>query len=361
MTTLTLWNLIVAPGTTLKQAMQRMTDNRKGVLFVCDADSRLVGVIADGDIRRALLDDALMSAPIKDMMNLDPIAASDRDQAAGLATRYNTIVPIVDTAGRLVAAAIDAGTDVEFLESEAPAPTPAPVTHGAIALIPARGGSKRVPRKNIALVGGKPLIAWAIQAAHGANQIARTIVSTDDAEIASVSGTYGAEVPWMRPAELAGDKTPSIDVILHAARWLVETVQPTPRYLVLLEPTAPLRTAAQIDEAVIALVQSDADSVVSVSEVPHLFNPDELTVIDRDDGGLRPYIADRTMNNRRLRGQQTPVYLQNGLVYALRIESLLRTGTLYGDKSVPVVNGWEYFLDIDTEDDLRLANTRLRT
>jgi len=356
---LTIQDLMIAGSATLKSAMQRMTDNRKGVLLVCDEARILLGVISDGDIRRALLDDALLSAPVKDAMNLDPIKASDRDSAVVFATRYNILVPIVDAQGALIATASDDGTGFEFLELDVGVPAPASTTYGAVALIPARGGSKRMPRKNIAMLGRKPLIAWAIQAAHAAQHISRVIVSTDDAEIAHVARTYGAEVPWMRPAELAQDSTPSIDVILHCARWLVDTQTPAAQYLVLLEPTAPLRTPAQIDEAVAILAMSDADSVVSVSEVPHVFNPEEVVVIDTDH--LRPYVDGRTMNTRRLRGQQTPVYVQNGLVYALRIASLLKTGTLYGEQTLPVVNGWEYFLDIDTAEDLRLANFRIHS
>jgi CMP-N-acetylneuraminic acid synthetase len=126
---------------------------------------------------------------------------------------------------------------------------------------------------------------------------------------------------------------------------------------VLLEPTAPLRSASHIDEALELLAGSDADSVVSVSEVPHILNPEELLVIE--NGAVRPYPASRTMDTRRLRGHQPPAYVQNGLVYAFRTPVLLEQRSLYGRKSIPLVTGWEYYLDIDTPADLLGADARM--
>jgi CMP-N-acetylneuraminic acid synthetase len=253
------------------------------------------------------------------------------------------------------------GTDVKVLRlaDESVAAEGRASDAGALAIIPARGGSKRVPRKNLAMAGGKPLLAWAILAAQKAKRVGRVLVSTDDLEIADVARSCGVEVPWLRPTVLARDDSPTLDVIVHAMQWALENLKPAPKFAVLLEPTAPLRTAQQIDAAIELLASSDADSVVSVSEVPHVLNPEELVAIDQ--GQLLPFNPSRTMDTPRLRGQQPPVYVRNGLVYGLRIASVLANKRLYGSKTVPLIIGWEYFLDVDTANDLQWADHQLRT
>ena len=227
----------------------------------------------------------------------------------------------------------------------------------AVAIIPARGGSKRIPKKNLALLAGRSLLAWTIRAAREAKTISQIIVSTDDPAIADETRRLGVEVPWLRPEHLSRDDSPTLGALRHAIEWAVGHVQPAPLYGVLLEPTAPLRTGHHIDRALTTLITSGADCVMSVSEVPHLFNPEELLTIS--EGQVHPYLPYRTMENRKLRGQQSAVYIPNGLVYAFRIESLLTGNSLFGEKTAPMITPWEDFLDVDTEDDLKVAEHRI--
>jgi CMP-N,N'-diacetyllegionaminic acid synthase len=145
-----------------------------------------------------------------------------------------------------------------------------------IGLIPARGGSKGIPRKNLASLGGKPLVAWTIEAALGSEQVSRTVVSTDDSEVADVARALGAVV-LDRPPDLAGDGTPMSEVVAHAQRELAPETA-----LVLLQPTSPLRTSRHVDEAVERLLASGADGVVSVVEVPHRYGSSSLMRLDGD-------------------------------------------------------------------------------
>lgn len=182
-----------------------------------------------------------------------------------------------------------------------------------LAVIPARGGSKGLPRKNLAPFLGRPLIAWTIEAAQGSMLIDRTILSSDDAEIIAVSRGLGCEAPFVRPAELAGDDATSLDVVLDA-------LDRTPGYdvVVLLQPTSPLRTAADID-AVLALLK-DADSAVSATDAadhPFLvYRPDA-------DGRLTPY-AEAGEGVSLRRQDLPPAWSLNGAVYAVRVDWLKR-------------------------------------
>ncbi len=136
-----------------------------------------------------------------------------------------------------------------------------------LAVIPARGGSKSIPRKNIKLLAGKPLIAWSIAVAKQSRLLTRVIVSTDDEEIAAVARQYGVEVPFLRPAELTGDDTPDTPVFEHCVAWLAEQAGYHPDMIVHLRPTGPLRTAQEIDDAISLLMRHpEADSVRSVEE-----------------------------------------------------------------------------------------------
>jgi CMP-N-acetylneuraminic acid synthetase len=356
-----LHDFIIHDHETLKSAMQRMTANRRGILMVCDSDNHLVGVLSDGDLRRALVDDALLVAPVANVMNIDPIVArSDEEALELLKERSVVLVPVTDSAGKVQRAAVSHPEGARVISETSTSEKrtgPAKVGVRVVAVIPARGGSKRLPRKNLAMVAGRSLLEWAIRAAQSSQLIGHIIVSTDDAEIADAARACGVEVPWLRPDDLARDDTPSISVLQHAARWAIENVEPGPEVIVLLEPTAPLRTREHIDGAIKLLAVSGADSVVSVSELPHTLNPEELLTLE--DGELRPYVDDATLDTRRLRGKQLPVYVQNGLVYATRIDTLL-DGSLYGKRCLPFVTDWNTFVDIDTQDDLALAEVRMR-
>ena len=141
-----------------------------------------------------------------------------------------------------------------------------------LGVVTARGGSKGVPRKNIRLLGGKPLLVWTAEAAKAARRLARAILSTDDEEIAAVGRAAGLDVPFLRPAELADDHSPTLAVLQHAVRWLEERGE---RYdaVCLLQPTNPLRTAVTIDACIARLVDTAADAVVTVLRVPAEYNP----------------------------------------------------------------------------------------
>jgi CMP-N-acetylneuraminic acid synthetase len=357
---LLLEDLVVSPAETLKGALRRMTFNRKGVVFVCDEHLHLLGTLSDGDVRRSLLDETLLVSPVSKAMNLDPIMASSIEQATQLLQRYSAVaVPVVDEEGRIQKVVIaDVNGSRVLKRANAPSDTEERRKKlGAVAVIPARGGSKRIPRKNLAVAGGHSLLGWALLAAKNAQHVGRVLVSTDDQEIADAARAHGVDVPWLRPTELSQDKTPSLDVILHALNWAMQHETPKPQFGVLLEPTAPLRQPEQVDRALTLLAESDADSVVSVCELPHTYHPEEVLAINQ--GVLRPYMGEHTMDNRLLRGQQKPAYVVSGLVYAFRIQAVLEQRSLYGKKTLPLVTPWEYYLDVDTLEDLRWADFKI--
>jgi CMP-N,N'-diacetyllegionaminic acid synthase len=224
-----------------------------------------------------------------------------------------------------------------------------------IAVIPARGGSKGIPRKNLALINKRPLIVYSIDAARQAHAIDRTWVSTDDAEIAEVSRESGAEVPFMRPADLADDAAPMLGVLRHALEWHEETLGAL-EAVVLLQPTSPLRQARHIDEAVALFRSSGASSVVSVMEVPHQFNP--TSVMSLREGVLQPFLEGTQVITRR---QDKPrVFARNGPAVLVCHPDTLKAGELYGQRCVPYVMSASESLDIDTQDDLRAVEQAMQ-
>ena len=220
-----------------------------------------------------------------------------------------------------------------------------------LGIIPARGGSQSIPRKNLVPLGGRPLIAYTCEAALGARRLDRVIISTDDAEIAGVAQALGAEVPFLRPEALAADTVPMIDVLRHAVRSLEDRDGYCADIVVLLQPTSPLRQARHIDETVDLLLRTGADSVVSVVEVPHQFTPGSLLRLDGER--LAPYEAGPMI----LRRQDKPrLYARNGpAVLAVRRQTLLDGGTLYGRDTCGYVMAPEESVDIDGPLDLDLA------
>ena len=145
-----------------------------------------------------------------------------------------------------------------------------PERAGVLALVPARGGSKGIPRKNVRILGGHPLLAYSVAAGLAAVRVDRVVVSTDDEEIAQVAKEYGADVPFLRPAELSGDDVPDLPVFQHALRWLADEDGFRPELVVHLRPTSPLRPAGLVDAALAALMAApDADSLRSVAPPDH--------------------------------------------------------------------------------------------
>jgi CMP-N,N'-diacetyllegionaminic acid synthase len=209
-----------------------------------------------------------------------------------------------------------------------------------LAVIPARGGSKGVPRKNVRRAGGKPLIGWTIDAARGSRHVDRVILSSDDAEIAAEARRLGCDVPFMREARLAQDGTPAIDVVLDALERL-----PGYAWVLLLQPTSPLRTAADIDGAVETCRQRGAPSCVSVTaaqESPYWMYTRGA------DGRLVPLLQ-AAMPLRRQ--DLPPVYSLNGAIYLARTDWLAREKKFISPETVAYEMPAERSLDIDTESD----------
>lgn len=224
-----------------------------------------------------------------------------------------------------------------------------------LAIIPARGGSKGVPRKNIRQLVGKPLIAWTIEAALVAPGLDRVVVSTEDEEIAAISREYGAEVPFMRPPDLAEDDTTTLAVLQDVIARMDAEEGYCPDAVMTLQTTSPLRTARHIDDA-ISLFEADpqADSLVSCVEVPHIFHP--RSVMKRDQSGyLRPYLEDPQPTRRQ---DKEVVFARNGAaVYITRTDRL--DHFVFGGKLLAYPMPQELSLDIDSEEDFVLALQKL--
>lgn len=217
----------------------------------------------------------------------------------------------------------------------------------AVGLVPARGGSKGIPKKNLVEVAGKPLLVWTLEAARASRTLSRLVVSTDDDAIAAVAEANAAEV-LRRPAELARDETPMLDVVLHAFQELAEA-----DVLVVLQPTSPLRRAEHIDGAVELFEQSGADGVVSVVRTPHRFLPESQVEIE--DGRAIP-AAPSTATRRQ---DKRELYARNGpAVLVVRREGLEARGLYGGDLRAYVMQQRES-LDIDEPADLELAELLL--
>lgn len=225
------------------------------------------------------------------------------------------------------------------------------MTH-ILALIPARGGSKGIPRKNIKPFAGYPLIAWSIAAGLQANSVSRVIVSTDDEEIAAVARQYGADVPFLRPAELAQDRTTDLPVFEHALKWLEEHEGYKPEIVVQLRPTSPLRPKGMVDDAIrILLNHADADCVRGV--VPAGQNPFKMWRFDGENKPLKPLLEVDEIPEPYNAPRQIlpPVYWQTGHIDAIRIATIMRKKSLTGDVIYPLVIDPKYTVDIDNLQD----------
>jgi YrbI family 3-deoxy-D-manno-octulosonate 8-phosphate phosphatase len=228
-----------------------------------------------------------------------------------------------------------------------------------LALIPARGGSKGIPRKNIRPLAGFPLIAYSIAAGLKAKTVTRIIVSTDDEEIAEVARSFGAETPFMRPAELAGDLTLDLPVFQHAVTWLAEHENYRPEAIVHLRPTTPIRPPGLVDSAVRVLLRHpEADSVRGLS--PAHQNPFKMWLLDGEDKPIRPLITvpgiDESYNAPR---QILPSAYAHGLIDAMRPDTVLKLNSMSGQTILPVLYAPEYDFDLDTPDDWRRVEERL--
>ncbi len=231
-----------------------------------------------------------------------------------------------------------------------------------LALIPARGGSKGVPRKNIKPFCGKPLIAWTIEEAKKSKHITRVIVSTDDEEIAGIARRYGAEVPFMRPAEIAGDTTLDQPVFEHALRWLKEHEGYIPDIVVHLRANSPLRIVSDIDQG-IELMQSNphADSVRAV--VKASLHPLKTYTL-REDHTLAPFIPEEVYGIKEpynLPWQSLPTaYATGGYLSVIRPETILEKRSICGDVMLGFEVDAAHVVDIDTPLQFAVAETLMQ-
>jgi CMP-N,N'-diacetyllegionaminic acid synthase len=224
-----------------------------------------------------------------------------------------------------------------------------------LAVVPARGGSKGIPRKNLQLLAGRPLVSHAVETALATSLVSRVLCSTDDPDIAEAARAAGAEVPFLRPSELAQDHSEDWAVFKHALDWLVKHDAWQPNLVVNLRPTSPLRTPTHVDRAIQLLLETGADSVKAVCLARQ--HPHKMW-LRRPDGRIEPFLKTAF---RLARGPDVPraqledVYWQNGVVDVTRREMILEHGIMIGPRVAGLVVKPEDSIDIDTPLDLALA------
>ncbi|MFO7871466.1 MAG: acylneuraminate cytidylyltransferase family protein [Kiritimatiellia bacterium] len=223
-----------------------------------------------------------------------------------------------------------------------------------IGLVTARAGSKGLLRKNVTNLAGKPLIAWTIQAALRSGRLSRVVLSTEDCSIADTGARYGAEVPFLRPKELASDEAGHMEVVLHLLKWLSKNMGLCPTYVMLLQPTSPLRKTSDINEAVEIASSRRADSVVSVCEThchPYLIKS------LRKDGTLASFMENAPdSGSRSIRRQDLPpAYFVNGAIYLTKTEVLLNKKTFFPERTYPYVMPAARSYQIDSQWDRDLV------
>ncbi|MGE0128191.1 MAG: acylneuraminate cytidylyltransferase family protein [Blastocatellales bacterium] len=216
-----------------------------------------------------------------------------------------------------------------------------------LGLIPARGGSKGVPRKNIKLLCGRPLLAYTADAAFASRRLSRVILSTEDEEIAEVARSCGLEIPFLRPVELGRDETPMLPVVQHAVRFLEERGDHFDA-ICLLQPTNPVRTADDIDGCIQLLESNDADAVVTVLPVPAEHNPHWVYFRD-DQGRLRLSTSEAAPIPRRQ--ELPPAFHREGSVYVTRRETLMERNSFYGARLLGYEMNAERSVNIDDHED----------
>jgi len=222
-----------------------------------------------------------------------------------------------------------------------------------LAVIPARGGSKGVKRKNIRPVCGKPMIAYTIETALAAGHLLyRSIVSTDDPEIKAIACEYGADVPFLRPLELAGDRVPTLPVLQHAVRFVEKADEVALDWVLLLQPTAPLRVMEDIEAAVGLAHQNSCDSVISVVQV---FAEHPILMKRIEGDRLLSYCIEEKEGTRR-QDYQPPAYMRNGAIYLTRRDVLMERNSIWGRSICPYVMPPERSVSVDNELELRLVD-----
>jgi len=226
-----------------------------------------------------------------------------------------------------------------------------------VGIIPARGGSKGIPRKNIRKLAGKPLLAYTADAALGSKLLSRIILSTEDEEIKQLGLKLRLDVPFVRPADLAEDKTPGLSVIQHAVRTLEVEENYCCDIIVVLQPTSPLRTSQHIDEALNIFLSDNADSLVSVTEVDHNLNPYSVMRL-KEDGTIEPFLE--YDENKNLRQLKPVFYARNGAaIYICTYDCLMGKNSLFGDRILPYFMKKEESFDLDDQIDWKIVESLL--
>ena len=224
-----------------------------------------------------------------------------------------------------------------------------------LAIIPARGGSKGVPRKNIKELGGKPLLAYTAEAALASKMISKVILSTEDTEIMSVGKACGIEVPFQRPEDLAKDQSGSLGVVKHA----VEYFEKQGEYfdaVILLQVTSPFRAKGFIDRAIQKFIQSKAEGLVSVLKVPHEYNPHWVFETNENDD-LKIATGEKQIIKRR---QDLPkAYFRDGSIYITKTE-VIKKGSFFGKKLSYIESNQDMYVNIDTMDDWKKAEEMVK-
>jgi CMP-N,N'-diacetyllegionaminic acid synthase len=224
-----------------------------------------------------------------------------------------------------------------------------------LALVPARGGSVTLPRKNVLEFGGRPLIAHSIEAAQAARRagapIDRIVVTTDDPEIEEVSRRFGAEVPFRRPAELSRSDTPTLPVVQHAVQWVENDAGLTYDWILLLQPTSPLRTAEDLKGALALTAQPGTTSVIGVTDA-NGSHPAKLKLVE--DGVLKPYLGTSLQQPAR-QDFGFDVYKTNGAIYLTHRDTLMKENSFYGSCARAFIMPPERSIDIDTRLDFEMA------
>ncbi len=231
------------------------------------------------------------------------------------------------------------------------------VQRTVLGIVPARGGSKGIARKNIRLLGGRPLIAYTASAALTSACLSRVLLSTDAPEIAEIGKAVGLDVPFLRPAEFALDSTPMIDVVLHAIRWLQSRGDEYDA-ICLLQPTSPLRSAHTIDRCISQLWERNVESVISIRPVPQDYNP-HWVYFETPNGLLQLSTGD----SEPIPGRQQlpPAYHRDGSVFAAKTQAVVAHGSLYGKRTVGVVSPEQEAFDLDTEEQWEALERRLKS
>ncbi|MBN8555162.1 MAG: acylneuraminate cytidylyltransferase family protein [Deltaproteobacteria bacterium] len=230
-----------------------------------------------------------------------------------------------------------------------------------IGLIPARGESKAIPLKNIHPLCGRPLIEYTAKAAVQSKLLKTTYLSTDSEQIAGAVKFFGVQVPFMRPSEISVDETPMIEVLKHMVAWLRKSSELSSIFAIaLLQPTSPLRTSQQIDEAIQLFLSSKAETLVSVTEVPHSFHPSSLYNLN-EEKQTSPFLNENKENSLPLRRQDKPkLYARNGPAILILSSKQIETGKIYGNRTFGYLMDRTSSLDIDSYEDLKLAEYYLK-